>query len=131
MCVVNSGTNGYGGLEESFVARKSFPLFHYQTLFLIHYPNDIEQAAFEVLTGDIPGLDSLWKEHLSILKKLAGFAKQNKIRMILVPIPPKEQFAMPETRQNYQEKLASFCAENGIGFLYPFEILERHTLKVI
>ncbi len=131
ICVANTGTNGYGALEESFIARAYHPELKYQTLFLIHHPNDIHADAFFLLQDKAENGSAYWQTHFEELSKLAAFADKNNIRLILVPIPPKEQFAMPETRKNYQEKLAEFCRNHRIEFWDPFEVLKSRTWEEI
>lgn len=130
-CAINTGTNGYGALEESFTAQTYYPKFKYQTLFVIHHPNDIHRDAFFLLQNKIPDGETYWKRHLEELAKLTAFAKDHGVRLILVPIPPKEQFAMPETRENYQRRLAEFCRDHGLEFWDPFEVLKSRTWEEI
>ncbi len=125
-CIVNTGTNGYGALEESFIAQRHYPEFHYQALFLFHYPNDINGDTYGVLNASRTTIASEWRTHFNILAGLVAFAKQNQIRMVLIPIPPKEQRYMPETRKNYQDKLGKFCKEYGIEFWDPFDFLNQY-----
>lgn len=126
-CVANSGTNGYGIFEESAVAQDFHAKAKYHTLYLIHYPNDIAADGFAVLTGDLPDLEAAWEKHLSELAGLAAFAKAQHIRFVLVPLPPKEQFAMPESRARYQERLERFAKEHGIQFWDPYPFLTGYT----
>lgn len=131
VCVFNSGTNGYGILEESYTARSVYSKIHFQTIFLMVYLNDIDPDAFAVLRGDLPDLEARWKEYAAELKKLADFAQAHQIHVFLVAIPPKDQFDMPNTRVQYQERLAGLSSTMGFFFLDPYDLFAGRTLEEI
>ncbi len=128
ICAVNAGVNGYGIFEESWKARQDYKVFKYKVLFLFVYANDIHDDVLAVLRGDLDDFEMRWQVYLDELTKLAAFAKQNEIRVIVVPLPPKEQSAMVEGQRHYQEKLQHYCKQLSMEFWDPLEVLLNQHL---
>ncbi len=124
-CPINGGVNGYSALEERYVIEHFFEKYHYASVFLMHFPNDIHENYLDVISGEAPGLDLLWKGHLQELEKIADFCRSKNIRLVLAAIPPKEQLNHPQTRANYQDILRSFCQKKGILFIDLFEEFQK------
>lgn len=131
ICAVNAGVNGYNIFEQTWTAKQDHKLFKYQTLLLFPYANDIENDEVTVLRGEAEGLDDDWKAYLNHLKTLSDFTHGQGIRLIVVPIPPKEQYALPESRRFYQEKLETFCQQHGVEFWDPLKVFLRHRWEEI
>ncbi len=126
VCPVNTGVDGYGSLEESYVLETYFDaLGRPPVIVLMHYPNDVAVDEDAVIDGTLPDSPSRWETSLMYLRRVAEFARKRGVTVLIAAIPPKAQFARPATRRNYQEVLRHLCLQEGIRFIDLFDRLNR------
>ena len=118
VCPSDAGVEGYGSLEECYGFETYFEaLGRPPVIVVMHYANDIEDDEDAVLQGRVRERDRTWQESQSFLERMAAFARSKGATMLIAAIPPAQQLAAPETRQNYQGVLRRFSERNGIGFV--------------
>lgn len=118
VCPVNAGVNGYGSFEERFVLEHEFDRAGRPSLiFVMYFPNDVDQDYTAVLGGTLPDAARLWRQSLDELRRMKRLASRHGAAIVLVAIPTAEQFFERQPQTHYQDVLRAFAAEEGIPFV--------------
>ena len=125
VCVVNAGVNGYGSLEEAYIAENYYKTFHYTHVILMYFPNDVQASYDRVLLGIGKNLGEKWQASLGYLKRISEFCRQRNVFFAVAAIPPKEQFGGFRIKRNYQKKLKAFFEKEGILFIDLYDLIQK------
>lgn len=118
VCPVNAGVNGYGPPEERFALEHDFDRAGKPSVvFVMFFPNDVDQDYDAVVRGTVPGEDRLWQASLNELHVMREFANSHGSALVLAAIPPAEQVFDRAPRTHYQDVLRKFATREGIRFI--------------
>ena len=122
VCPVNAGVNGYGSFEERFVLEHEFehagrPLL----VFVMYFPNDVDQDYDAVVDGTLRDADRLWRESLDELLRMNRFAHARGITLVLAAIPTSTQAIEGLSQTHYQDVLGRFATAERIVFVNLIE----------
>ncbi len=131
-CPVNTGVDGYGTLEESFVLEHYFDaLGRPQVAIVMHYPNDVDVDPDKVIDGTMTDPSRAWTADLTYLHRIAEFGRQRAVAVVVAAIPVARQAANPSTRSNYQDIIRRFCEREGVRFVDLLGSLSAHDVREI
>ncbi len=127
VCPVNAGVNGYGSFEERFVLEHEFDKSGRPSLiFVMYFPNDVDQDYDAVVNGTVRDGDRLWRESLTELRRMHRFASERGSTLVLVAIPPAEQVFGRAPQTHYQDVLRAFAAQEGMMFINLYDGFLAH-----
>jgi lysophospholipase L1-like esterase len=122
VCPVNAGVNGYGSFEERFVLEHEFEHAGRPPLvFVMYFPNDVDQNYDAVVDGTLPDADRPWRESLDELRRMKRFADARGITLVLAAIPTSTQAIEGLSQAHYQDALRRFAAAERIVFVNLIE----------
>ena len=131
-CPINTGVDGYGTLEESFVLEHYFePLGRPRVVIVMHFPNDVDVDPNGVVDATLPDASREWAEELTYLRRIAEFSRQHGARMVVAAIPLERQSKDPSTRKNYQDIVRRFCEREAIRFVDLLDGLSGRDVREI
>jgi hypothetical protein len=117
-CPFNTGVDGYGTLEESFILEHYFDVVgRPRVAIVMHFPNDVDVDENKVVDGKMADPSREWADDLAYLQRIAQFGRQHGVAVVVAAIPLARQSASPSTRVNYQEVLRRFCEREGVRFI--------------
>ena len=132
VCPVNTGVDGYGTLEESFVLEHYFDAVGRPPVVIVmHFPNDVDVDQDKVIDGTMADPSREWAADLSYLQRIAEFGRQHAITVVVAAIPLERQSADPSTRANYQDVLRRFCEREGVRFVDLLDSLGGRDVREI
>jgi hypothetical protein len=118
VCPINTGVDGYGTLEESFVFERYFESTGKPGIAIVmHFPNDVDVDENKVVDGAMADASHQWATSLQYLHRIAEFSRMHGAALVVAAIPLARQLANPSTRKNYQDVLRSFCESEGVPFV--------------
>jgi len=118
VCSVNAGVNGYGSFEERFVLEHEYEhAGRPSVVFVMYFPNDVDQDYDAVVTGTLPDLDRSWRESLDEIRRMQRFAGAHQATLVLAAIPTVDQVIGRRPQTHYQVVLRGFAAAEGIRFV--------------
>ena len=127
VCPVNAGVNGYGSFEERFVLEHEFDHAGRPSLiFVMYFPNDVDQDYDAVVNGTLRDADRLWRESLGELRRMHRFAADHGSTLVLAAIPPAEQSFDRAPQTHYQDILRAFAAQEGLMFVNLYDGFVAH-----
>jgi len=117
-CPIDTGVDGYGSLEESFVLEHYFDTVGEPRITIVmHFPNDVDVDANRVVDATMPDGPRQWADDLAYLHRIAEFGRQHETTIVIAAIPLARQSKDPSTRKNYQDVLRRFCEQEGVRFV--------------
>jgi GDSL-like Lipase/Acylhydrolase family len=117
-CPIDTGVDGYGSLEESFVLEHYFDVVGQpRVVIVMHFPNDVDVDANKVIDARMANGPRQWADDLAYLSRIAEFGRRHDTTIVLAAIPLARQSKDPSTRKNYQDVLRGFCETEGIRFI--------------
>jgi lysophospholipase L1-like esterase len=132
VCPVNAGVNGYGSFEERYVLEHDFDLAGKPSVvFVMYFPNDVEQDYDAVVHGKARDEDRLWQESLKELHQIHEFTAAHGSALVIAAIPPVEQVLEHVARTYYQDVLRTFAAREHVRFVDLYDGLaagDPHSL---
>ena len=132
VCPINTGVDGYGTLEESFVLGHYFEaLGRPRVAIVMHFPNDVDVDPDKVIDGTMSDPRRQWADDLSYLLRIAEFGRQHGVAVVIAAIPLERQSANPSTRANYQDVLRRFCEREGVRFVDLLDAIRRRDVREI
>jgi lysophospholipase L1-like esterase len=118
VCPVNAGVNGYGSFEERFALEHDFDRAGKPSVvFVMYFPNDVEQDYDAVVRGTAPDEDRLWQASLKELRLMREFTAAHGSKLVIAAIPPAKQVFDRAPRTHYQDVLRAFAARERIRFI--------------
>ena len=131
-CPVNTGVDGYGSLEESFVLEHYFEAAgRPRVVIVMHFPNDVDMDPDKVIDGTMADPPRQWADDLSYLRRIAEFGRQHAVAVVIAAIPLERQSANPSTRATYQDVLRRFCEQEGVRFVDLLDSISRRDVREI
>jgi len=122
VCPVNAGVNGYGSFEERWVLEHDFDKAGRPSLiFVMYFPNDVDQNYYAVIDGDLRDADRLWRASLDELRRMHRFAEDHHSTLVLVAIPPGAQTFSRAPQTHYQDVLRAFAGREGLMFVNLYD----------
>ena len=131
-CPVNTGVDGYGTLEESFVLEHYFEALGRPAVAIVmHFPNDVDVDPDKVIDGAMADPSRAWAANLEYLRRIAEFGRRRGVAIVVAAIPVARQAANPSTRSNYQDVVRRFCEREGVRFVDLLDSLSAHDVREI
>lgn len=129
VCPVNAGVNGYGLFEERFALEHGFDRASKPSIvFVMYFPNDVEQDYDAVVRGTAPGEDRLWQASLKELQLMREFTVVQGSTLVIVAIPRATQVFDRAPRTHYQDVLRAFATRERIRFIDLYDGLVAGSL---
>lgn len=131
-CPVNTGVDGYGTLEESFIFEHYFDVVgRPRVVIVMHFPNDVDVDENKVIDGTMADPSRAWADDLAYLRQIAQFGRQHRVNVVVAAIPLARQSANPSTRANYQDVIRRFCEREGVRFVDVLDSLSARDVHEI
>jgi hypothetical protein len=131
-CPIDTGVDGYGSLEESYVLEHYFDIVgRPRVAIVMHFPSDVDVDENRVVDATLPDGPREWADDLSYLHRIAEFGRQHDTTIVIAAIPLARQSKDPSTRKNYQDVLRRFCEKEGVRFVDLLDWLGRLDAREI
>ena len=130
VCPINTGVDGYGTLEESFVLEHYFDAVGRPPVVIVmHFPNDVDVDQNKVIDGTMADPSREWADDMAHLERIAAFGRARGATVVVAAIPLASQSANPSTRANYQDILRRFCEREGVRFVDLLDTLGARDVR--
>jgi hypothetical protein len=118
VCPIDTGVDGYGTLEESFILEHYFETMGRPRIAIVmHFPNDVDVDENRVVDGRVPHPEQEWAGSLEYLERIVKFSRAHGMAVVVAAIPVRSQSKDPSTRVNYQDILRRFSEQEGVRFV--------------